>query len=784
VTERHLVRAAEVGLVCVTLAAVLGMARLFAGGTWIGPLVANAIAAHGLAIVLRRRGIGLGLSTVAMAGGAALVTTWSCYWSTTVAGIPTGRTLSLVGDDLTTSWHEYQHVDAPAAVLTGYLVASALAIWVIAYVADWAAFRLWVPFESTLPAGTLVLFASLIGADRGRAWAVAVYAATLLLFLLVHRVARQDGTSHWVAERRTAGHRSLLTAGACLAALAVVVGAVIGPVLPGADAAGVLDPHDLDGNDAPRVTISPLVDIRSRLVDQANVEVFDVHSTARSYWRLTSLERFDGRIWSSSGSYGKAKGGLPEAVPIDAATQEIDQTFDITALAAIWLPSAYEARSFQGEDIDARFDEDSSTLIVSSKVTNSDGLSYQVRSTSPRLTPADLTGTAREVPKGIRNEYGGLPKDFSPRVAGLARTITQGATTPYAQAKALQDFLRTFTYDLSAPSGHSDDALESFLFETKRGYCEQFAGAYAAMARSIGLPARVAVGFTPGEQDPTDPTLFRVRGENAHAWPEVYFAGAGWVAFEPTPGRGMPGAEPYTGVPEQQAATGQPSTATTLTTTVPGGPTGTTPDTTPGGRSPQVDAGSGAGQGDRGDQGGDSLVERYAVHPARTVLPFLVGLVLLYLLGVPAVLLVHRRRRRARAGTADQRIALAWIEAVEGAQLVGFRERPSDTYAERAAHLAEVLPTATLPAEALALARERADYSPEGAGPAEVASAEAASADVVAAARELTPRSARVLRWLDPRQPLTVWRHARAAQRRQIATVASGSRDLDLERVP
>jgi hypothetical protein len=421
---------------------------------------------------------------------------------------------------------------------------------------------------------------------------------------------------------------------------------------------------------------------------------------------------------------------------------------------------------------------------VSSKVPNSDGLTYDVTSSSPRLTPQDLTGTAGEIPRAIREEYEQLPAGFSPRVVELARSTAQGAATPYAQAKALQDLLRTFTYDLTVPAGHSDDALETFLFDTRRGYCEQFAGAYAAMARAIGLPARVAVGFTPGEQDPNDPTLFRVRGEHAHAWPEVYFAGAGWVAFEPTPGRGMPGAEPYTGVPEQQAATGQPGTATTLATTVPSETPGSTPGTTPG-RSPEVDAGGGAGAGDHGGSGGgDSVVDRYAVQPARTALPFVVAALLLYLVGVPAFLLLHHRRRRARASTPDQRIALAWAEAVEEAELVGFRERPSDTYAERAGHLADVLPTATASAEVLALARERADYSPEGASDADVAAAAAASADVVGAARELAPRGARVRRWLDPRPPITAWRRQRAAQRRQIATVAQGSRDVELDRVP
>lgn len=775
--RRPLVVAAEVGLAAVTLAAVLGMSRLFDGGGWLGPLAANAVAAHVVAAALRRRGLSLPVAGALMVVAAALVATWTSYWSTTVAGIPTGDTWTAMQADLGNAWTLYQHVVAPAPVERGFVLASCIALWFTAYVADWAAFRLWVPFEATLPAGTLFLFTALLGAPRGRGWAVALYAGALLAFLLLHRMVRQDGSSHWVADRRAMGHRSLLTAGAGLGVVAVLAGSVLGPSFPGADSPGVLDPRSLRGDDS-RVTISPLVDIRSRLVDQATVEVFKVRSPERSYWRLTSLERFDGRIWSSSGSYGKADGELPKAVDADVATETFEQSFSISSLAAIWLPTAYEPRAIAVEGLHIRYDEDSATLIVDNDVPNSDGLVYKMTSASPRIAAEDLSGLTGEAPEEIRDRFLALPADFSPRVRGLAEELTAGATSPAEQARALQDHLRTFEYSLNVQPGHSENAIEDFLFETRIGYCEQFAGSFAAMARSIGLPARVAVGFTPGDEDPADPGLYSVRGEYAHAWPEVFIAGAGWVAYEPTPGRGMPNAEAYTGVPEAQAAASNPggfdvAPPTTAGDTIPSGPSTTLA------RNPDANVQAGGPQDGGGGQN-DSAPVRLVLRPLARVAPIVGGFLLGYALLFPLGLLLRRTLRRRRATTPLEQIELAWLESVEEAAAVGFQEQPSDTYFERAHHLASALPKAESAAFALAGRLEAGTYSAEGADEDDAVVAQAAAEEIRTATRELAPRLTLVGRWFDPRSLVRGWRRDHTARQRRITLTARG--DLEQER--
>ena len=98
-------------------------------------------------------------------------------------------------------------------------------------------------------------------------------------------------------------------------------------------------------------------------------------------------------------------------------------------------------------------------------------------------------------------------------------------------------FQDEFEYSLEIQQGHGNSAIESFL-DDRVGYCEQFAGTYAAMMRTLGIPSRVAVGFTSGIAQGDG--VFSVLGRNAHAWPEVWFDGIGWVKFEPTPTRGAP----------------------------------------------------------------------------------------------------------------------------------------------------------------------------------------------------------------------------------------------------
>ena len=705
-----LVGLAEAALVLVSLAGVYALRRVFLGIDWFGPLALQVLAAHGLTTVLRRRGVPLFPAAAFTAVAGAFVIAWIYAGDLTTFGVPGGAAFDSLSTQVADALAAWSDVKAPTEALDGFLVATSLAIWVGAILADWTAFRVDAPLEATLPSATLFVLGAVLGADVQRVFLTGIWLAAALAFILFRRADRLGRTATWVGDRRSTGPTTLVVLGAGLAVVAVVLAGIIGPRLPGAGSEGVVSLQDLGGSGpGTRVTISPLVDIQSRLVDQADVEVFSVRSPVRSYWRLTSLDRFDGQIWSSNGSYGKASGSLDRGAPVASPELPFEQRYAISALSQIWLPAAYAPRRVEVPQ-DVRWDEVSGTLIVDTDVPTADGLTYDVTSALPQHDPASLAAASTQVPAEIAELYLDLPPDFPESVRAHTREVVAGATSVYDAALRLQNHFRdNFTYDLDVGRGHSERAIEQFVLELRRGYCEQFAGSYAAMARSIGIPARVAVGFTPGVVDPEDPDLYRVRGEHAHAWPELFLGEYGWVAFEPTPGRGAPLAEQYTGVQEQQVASGADPTTATTTATPPStdavaGPTTTAP--IPGFEDVE-DVGTGAPDTD--EAGGLArFAARLAV--AAAVLVALVGLYLGAVLGATAW---RRQQRRAAAGDAAAQVALAWDESLDAIRRAGVPVRRALTQSEVAARVGERMPTVADPVGALAVTVERTIYSAE-----------------------------------------------------------------------
>ncbi len=231
---------------------------------------------------------------------------------------------------------------------------------------------------------------------------------------------------------------------------------------------------------------------------------------------------------------------------------------------AFWLPAAY--RPVEIDLPDSAVLPSSSSLILSDRSTG--GLVYTVTSDIRHPSVEELEKPS-SADLDAMADYTQLPSGFPDRVRRLASGITQNAVTPYDKAVALEQYFHTsqFEYDTNADYSRSRSPLEDFL-ERKVGFCEQFAVAFAEMARSAQLPTRVAVGYQTLHADPSG--TFHVTGADAHAWPEVWLGrDIGWYAFEPTKGRFNPQTQrgdlaaggPTSSTPD--TPTSRPTTSTT-----------------------------------------------------------------------------------------------------------------------------------------------------------------------------------------------------------------------------
>ena len=742
----------ELALLTTSIALVYGFSRLFVDRSFFWRLAGFATVSHATAAGVRRLGRGIIVATIASLIGLAITIGVVLYRSTTRALLPTWATRDAGRTDLQSAWKVFTAIRTPVPVHPGFVLGACLAMWAVAFLADWAAFRIWSPFEALAPGAVVFIFCSLESAEKQRLSSTFAYAGTALFFLLVHRALRIDRTASWLAAEPENGRRAVVRTGVLVAIVAVVVGGVIGPALPGSDAGAALAWRRLGkGNqESPsRVTISPLVTIRSRLVSLANVEAFTVKADQPDYWRLTSLDQFDGSAWTSSGEYETAKGTLPSQLPDGTSTQSLAQTFTIEALDPPWMPAAYEPVSVVLDGgTKAIYESESATLTIGNKVTSGEGKTYTIESRVPvRDVNVLRAATDSAVPQAIRDRYAVAPS-LTGFVRSRATQATRNTTTPFDRALALQNFFRngSFTYSLDVAAGQGVDSIDSFL-RRRVGYCEQYASAYAAMARSLGLPARVAVGFTPGDQDANG--LWHVRGEYAHAWPEVYLAGAGWVRFEPTPGRGAPGDQSYTGVPFQQVAPGAPTSATTVpatTTTVAGTtPTTSTPDSTA-----AVDPGSVA----QGTAPGARLLGSTTLLGAIVRIALgLLGALVLATLAVPTWKVLRRAARRRRIGnTARGQVAVAWEEAVDALGLLRLPVSPAATPTEIADDASRTAPKEAGEAlHRLATMTTEARYAPIEPDADTVARAATAATLIQSTIRAHVSRGRRIRQMLDPR---------------------------------
>jgi len=689
-TDRRVLLAALFALGAVT---GISFGRVFTGTSPAVRLAAAGVLAVGVAALLARRH--LGVSLLASAGALLLALGVLVYPRTTWAGLPTDDTIRAIFGAMERVGERASAEVAPAPAFASLMTASVIAVWASATAAHALAIRSRSAVLPLLPPAALLAFSGVVTDEGPRPGYVVAFLVVAFAVLFGGALLRLRSWGPALGGRSGTGEGARWARWLGLAALGTAL--IVPGVLPGLEGGPVLRLN----RPAARVTISPIVDIRPSLLQRPAADLFTVQTDTPAYWRMVTLDRFNGRVWTSSDV--SARDGDPVEPPVHFLAGDppqegirIEQTIEIGELSSAWLPTAYRAVEVAMQGLPARWDP--ATGILATDDEPDPGFRYRVTSIVPEPSPERLD---RLDPRDAHTEarLTGLPIETPSRIFAIAGDLTEDAETPFRKLLAIQEHLRQFTYDERAPAGHGIDDLLFFMEQSRRGYCEQFAGTMAVLARALGYPARVAVGFQAG--DPDSAGRYRVTTGDVHAWPEVLFPDYGWMAFEPTPSRTNPTADYLTDVPAGLApGLGGPA----------GGITG---PLSPGTNASQREAFAGAttpaapsrprtrpaSEPDRG-------------FPLRGVLMILLAGGAVAVLLTPPAKAVARRAALARARTPRRRAVTAFRLLESGAADVGLGRGPGETPWEYLARLARALGLTSEHLDRLTAISGRAMYAP------------------------------------------------------------------------
>lgn len=375
-------------------------------------------------------------------------------------------------------------------------------------------------------------------------WLFAVAAA---LFLTLVFIQHSDHVTSWgrapegekgsFSVRTGAIGNTALALGAAAIALAVVVPVAV-PTMS-------MSVFEGNGPGTREVEVQdPMVDLRRDLRRGEDVPLLWVTTLGPkpTYLRISVLSRFSGSQWTPGDreipESQAATGALPplDGVNLDVPRREFK--YDVRVgpdFASTWLPTAAQTTRIAAGS-DWRYDLDTRDVIAAREGVTTADTTYDF--TGVQLTyDAERMNSAVSGAGSVAGIFTEVPSTFSNEIRRLAASITATAPTRFQKAQVLQQWFREdggFRYDLSAVPSAGDGSADLLAFLNDRvGYCEQFAASMAIMARIIGIPSRVAVGFLEPERATNGSWEFSSR--DLHAWPELYFPGSGWVRFEPTP---------------------------------------------------------------------------------------------------------------------------------------------------------------------------------------------------------------------------------------------------------
>jgi len=479
-----------------SLVAAYSVARL-ASGVTVATMVTALIGTGLVAALSRRPTVALAVGVLAVAAGAL----WFGVRAAAGSGIPDLRAARVLRTSLQSSRALLESFHLPLAHTPGVVLLGALVGGLVAVAGR--AVGTYRPAASLGPAVVVTVWSTILLPTAGAACAGLALGACGLVLLV-----GPEGAVRGVATA---------VAGISLVAAALAVGF---SSVAGSDVASP------GGPEAPAVAPSALslaTDLTGVERGDANVVLFRSRSSVPSYWQVAALTNYTGHGWRPDPATTALLTGSPPARGIGPPTDSPEFRSGVTL-------AAYSGRLLPAPPMTVAAAGDGSPVVTPSGVVATTPMGLRGGYTVISVVPSPVSGTASSVaPPAADTALGPIPG----AVRSLALTVTGAQSSPLGKAEALTDFFRSgrFHYSVDASQPAGTDPLEAFLTETRTGSCEEFAGAFAVLARAAGLPTRVAVGFTPGRPD-NGVTV--VRGSDAHAWPQVLI-GDTWTSFEPTP---------------------------------------------------------------------------------------------------------------------------------------------------------------------------------------------------------------------------------------------------------
>ncbi len=744
-----------VAAVAVALGA-LCLRAVLTGNHWYAPVLLVVVVVAAVGAGCRWVRIPLVVAVPAQLAGVLLTCTGLYAHRHAFAGfVPTPAALSALGNLVSAGGSDLRTVLFPAYARTDLALLGVGAVGVVATLVDVLAVTVRRPTLAGLP---LVLLVAVPAAIRERSVGYLDLLAAVVGFLMLLSLDAGERTGRW--GRVLPNPRATLpSAAAGSVAPALQIGltslalAVLVPLaIPGASTSPFGSGPGFDGGGsgpASAQIVDPLVSVSAEIKDSSDQLLLTVQSPTATYLRLTALEDFTDAGFTlgpiSAPTSARVSKGLAPPTGVTQATASRSVSETITAadsLAEKLLPVPEGTRSVRVSG-DWRLSQQTRTIFSSHDTTR--GSTWTVQADLPQPSPGLLLAGgaigqhASAFPTNIGVDLQ-LPSDLPALVGQTATAWIGGATSTYAAALAIQQHFTdgAFRYDTTVSFNPGPQGFSDFL-AARTGFCEQYATTMVAMLRTLGVPARVAIGFTGGTAG--SPGTYVVTGADAHAWPEVWFSNVGWVRFEPTPrSDGLATAPAY--------ATGQ---------TTPGGVTGPGASAS---TAPQPSASASRDPraakldhqpGDVASGGAGRLLSARG-NGVPVALWVLVGVALLgAALALPGCLAAVRRRRRLSARGRGS-VEGVWGQLLDDAADRGVRVAAGASPRATGRQIQRALPRDAAAGSAVAAlvgAVEQARYAPGGEGHA--------GADLAAHERVVRralggelPRGRRALVWLSP----------------------------------